>query len=89
MVRPISTHIRLETFDRFGQFLASSDSLEEPIIFQQAPLYCTLTYGRQAWMVASDARSGRSALLLHTPIREDERLVVGVASLVASRRAAT
>jgi hypothetical protein len=60
---------RLETLDRFGQFLASSDSMEEPIISQQDILHRTLTQGRQMWTVAGDARSGRSALLLYTPIR--------------------
>jgi len=60
---------RLGTLDRFGQFLASSDSLEEPIISQQDILHRALTHGRQMWTVAGDARSGRSALLLYTPIR--------------------
>jgi PAS domain S-box-containing protein len=73
---------RLETFDRFGQFLASSDSVEEPIISQQDILHRTLTHGRQMWTVAGDARSGRSALLLYTPIRNGERLVVDVVSVV-------
>ena len=73
---------RLETFDRFGQFLASSDSMEEPIISQQDTLQRALTHGRQMWTLAGDTGSGRSALLLYTPIRDDERLVVGVVSLV-------
>jgi len=73
---------RLETFDRFGQFLTSSDSMEEPIISQQDILHRTLTQGRQMWTVAGDARSGRSALLFYTPIRNDKRLVVGVVSVV-------
>ena len=34
------------------------------------------------WTLAGDTGSGRSALLLYTPIRDDERLVVGVVSLV-------
>jgi hypothetical protein len=65
---------RLGTFDRFEQFLASSDSLEEPIISQPDTLHRTLAHGRQMWTVAGDASSGRSALLLYTPIRDDERL---------------
>jgi PAS domain S-box-containing protein len=73
---------RLETFDRYGQFLASSDSMAESIISQQDMLHRALTHGRQVWTLAGDAGSGRSALLLYTPIRDDERLVVGVLSLV-------
>jgi Cache domain len=73
---------RLETFDRFGQFLASSDSLEEPSISQQDTLHRALTHGRQMWTLAGDTGSKRSALLLYTPIRDDKRLVVGVVSLV-------
>ena len=72
---------RLETFDRFGQFLASSDSREEPIIPQQDTLHRALTHGRQMWTLAGDAGSGRSTLLLYTPIRDDERLVMGVVSI--------
>jgi PAS domain S-box-containing protein len=72
----------LGTYDRFGQFLASSNGVEDPIIAQQDTMHRTLTHGRQTWTVADDARSGRSALLLNTPVRDDKRLVVGVVSLV-------
>jgi PAS domain S-box-containing protein len=73
---------RLETFDRYGQFLASSDSVAEPIIAQRDTLQRALAHGRQVWTLAGDAGSERSALLLYTPIRGDDRLVVGVLSLV-------
>jgi PAS domain S-box-containing protein len=73
---------RLGTFDRFGRFLASSGGMEESIISQQDTLHRALSHGRQMWTLASDAGSGRSALLLYTPIRDDERLIVGVVSLV-------
>ena len=72
---------RLETFNRFGQFLATSDGIEAPIISQQDTLYRVLTHGRQMWTLAGDTGSGRSTLLLYTPIRDDERLIVGVLSI--------
>ena len=49
---------------------------------QQDTLHRALTHGRQTWTLAGDAGRGRSTLLLYTPIRDDERLVVGVVSIV-------
>jgi PAS domain S-box-containing protein len=73
---------RLETFDSAGQFLAASDSTEGPIISPQDVFHRALTHGRQLWTLAGDSGSGRSTLLLYTPIRNEERLIVGVVSIV-------
>lgn len=69
---------RLGTFDRTGQPLASSHAGTLPAMAAQASFQTAVRHGQQAWMVASALPTDRSALLIHTPIRDADRRVVGV-----------
>jgi hypothetical protein len=61
---------RLGTSDRLGQFLASSDGMEESIIAQQDTLHRALTHGRQMWTLAA---FGTASLHSHPRRRTSHR----------------
>jgi PAS domain S-box-containing protein len=73
---------RLETFDRFGQLLASSDGTQKPPSMPSEALFRTLSRGKQTWTVAHDADTGHTTLLIYTPIRDEARFVVGAVGVV-------
>jgi signal transduction histidine kinase len=69
---------RLSTFDRSGYRLASSHSTGVPSVASRESFHKTVQHGQQTWEVANTLSTGRLALLIRTPIRDEERRIVGV-----------
>ncbi|MBI2087480.1 MAG: GAF domain-containing protein [Deltaproteobacteria bacterium] len=77
-----SKYWRLSTFDRSGRLLASSHPGALPSMTIRESFRTAAERGYQDWMVAPALSTGRSALFVHTPIRNAERRVVGVLGAV-------
>lgn len=77
-----ATFARLATFDRSGRLLASSHPGTPSSIGMRESFKIAARSGRQAWMVDATLSTGRSSLLIHTPIRDAERHVAGVLGVV-------
>jgi signal transduction histidine kinase/DNA-binding response OmpR family regulator/HAMP domain-containing protein len=73
---------RLSTFDLAGQRLASSHPHGAPSIAMRESFQTAVRRGHQAWEVAPALSTGRSSLLIHTPIRDGERRVIAVLGAV-------
>ena len=73
---------RLSAFDLLGSQLASSHPGGAPSIAAQQSFQTAVQRGHQAWEVAVALGSRRTPLLIHTPIRDAERRVVGVVGAV-------
>jgi len=73
---------RLSTFDRSGRLLASSHPASPSSVGMRESFQTAAESGRQAWMVATMLSAGRPSLLIHTPIRDAKRQVVGVLGAV-------
>jgi len=73
---------RLSTFDLLGARLASSHPGMTPSIPVRQSFQTAAQRGHQMWEVVILRRSGRAVLLIHTPIRDAERRVVGVVGAV-------
>lgn len=77
-----SNFSRISTFDRSGQRLASSHPGGVPSIAVRKSFQGAVKSGHQEWEVGHALSSGRSSLLIHTPIRAADRRVVGVVGAV-------
>ena len=74
---------RLGVFAPSGQSLALSHDGSLPSVDAVPVFQSALQHGKQDWMVITPSFStGRPALLIHTPIRDVERQVVGVLGAV-------
>ncbi len=73
---------RISVFDPAGRRLASSHPGGAPSIWERASFQAASVRGQQAWEVAAALSTGRPSLLIHTPIRDDTRAVVGVLGVV-------
>lgn len=73
---------RLSVFDRTGRRVASSHQGGAPSIGTRTSFHAAIGRGQQSWEVAHALTTGRSSLLIHTPIRDAERQVVGVLGAV-------
>ncbi|MBI2358363.1 MAG: GAF domain-containing protein [Deltaproteobacteria bacterium] len=73
---------RLSTFDRSGELLASSHPGTPSSIAFRDSFQTAAERGHQSWMAATTLSTGRSSLLIHTPIRNAERRVIGVLGAV-------
>jgi signal transduction histidine kinase len=75
-------YARLSVFDRAGQRLASSHPGGAPSIAERSSFQIAAGRGEQAWEIAPALSTGRTSLLIHTPIRNEQRRVVGVLGAV-------
>ncbi len=75
-------YARLSVFDRDGRQLASSHPGGAPSIAQRSSFQIAAGRGEQAWEIAPALSTGRTSLLIHTPIRNEQREVVGVLGAV-------
>ncbi|MBI3978219.1 MAG: GAF domain-containing protein [Chloroflexi bacterium] len=76
------TFARLSTFDLAGQRLASSHPGGAPSVAVRQSFQTAAGRGQQAWEVAPALSTGRSVLVINTPIRDADRRVVGVVGAV-------
>jgi signal transduction histidine kinase/HAMP domain-containing protein len=75
-------YARLSVFDRAGRRLASSHPGGAPSIAARPSFQVAAGRGEQAWEIAPALSTGRVSLLIHTPIRDEQRRVVGVLGAV-------
>ena len=68
----------LTTFGRSGRPVASVPPLKLSLVAERASFRTAIGRGHQAWMVAAGLITRRQLLLIHTPIRDANRRVVGV-----------
>jgi two-component system NtrC family sensor kinase len=73
---------RLSTFDLSGARLTSSHPGGAPSIAARQSFQTAARRGHQAWEVAVALSTGRASLLIHTPIRDAQRQVLGVLGAV-------
>jgi signal transduction histidine kinase len=73
---------RISTFDTAGNRLASSRPDGATFVGDQASFQDAVRRGQQTWEIAPAAAADRVSLLIRTPIRDEDRRVVGVVSSV-------
>ncbi len=73
---------RLATFDLSGSPLASAHPTGAPSVAARPSFQTAARRGEQAWDAADALTTGRASLLIHTPIRDVDRRVVGVVGAV-------
>ncbi len=77
-----SAFARLSTFDVTGRRLASSRAGGPPSVDQLEAFQTAVTRGQQAWEIRPALSTGRSSLVIITPIRNAQREVVGAVGCV-------
>ena len=68
----------ISVFNRSGELLASSHVDAPPSVAIRESFQAAVQHGAQRWMIAHSLRNGQLVLIIHSPIRDEDRRVGGV-----------